>query len=787
MYEVVNREHFVAIIHFSDAMAQGAVTTRQQDENAGGIELRLSNVRKLHSIYLAFAQELHLGEPPAKSLASIAAGTDPQAVKALEEWMDAIDAKIQARELRLALQNTKLATSEPGMHALLARYLGKEMKAVADKAKIDFLLAQYFAFSAPTALHNRPVSFADVAGVLQPIIGPFPVQRSHWVDDIEKLVQELGKANSLRDVRERGIIERGRTIKAQMGEEFARPEHLIACTWLNYLLRRRCSELMKLDLRDIDASLQKLAQRGVSSLDCAAAQMAKAEPIAKLRETCCTWAPPTGSDYAAAPPFTRVLALLSIVDEALQKSEQASATKVAAAHGVPIPDTPATMATSSAGGAQQQSHEGSTHAAIPHTQQSGAVHEEYEQLSSDLLDLKADFRAVVERLRESMGEQTEKLREENKQVLDGLAELKDEQARVSSELGELKTEYSAVAERLCELEAEVQVQAAGKPQPGADRPHAASAQPKRMASESSQLHSQVAELKSEYHAVVERVCELEAQLQTLGNSFSNLAAKQIEAPKINTKPGAAAQAPATAQARPPASPARPAGEVNKAAAPQKPVAKQVPKPAPAAAPPAPAVAKAPETQTAKAGETTKAAPTPKVESRPSLGAAQPQAQPQQPQQPKTGGDFNSEIHGREEQLGSALGAIESLKRRVVASNLKLNGVTVFLTASEIRAFLEEPTAVSQLVRAGVAARYYLAEAAKAAEKSGRFEGLEHLLEGIKEILAALQAGAAAGADAEALMETSKLLNKNLNQANELLARMKAPKPTAEVAASNQPS
>lgn len=778
-------------------MAQAAVTTRQQDESAGGIELRLSNVRKLHSIYLAFAQELHLGEPPAKSLASIAAGTDPQAVKALEEWMDAIDAKIQARELRLALQNTKLATSEPGMHALLARYLGKEMKAVADKAKIDFLLAQYFAFSAPAALHNRPVSFADVAGVLQPIIGPFPVQRSHWVDDIEKLVQELGKANSLRDVRERGIIERGRTIKAQMGNEFARPEHLIACTWLNYLLRRRCSELMKLDLRDIDASLQKLAQRGVSSLDCSAAQMAKAEPIAKLRETCHTWAPPTSSDYAAAPPFTRVLALLSIVDEALQKSEQASATKAVAAHGAPIVVPPATMAISSAAGAQQQSHEGSAHAGLPDTQESGALHEDYQQLSSDLLDLKADFRAVVERLRESMGEQTEKLRDESKQVLDGLAELKNEQARVSSELGELKTEYAAVAERLCELEAEVH--AAGKSRPGAAGSHAASAQPKPMASELSQLHAHLAEMKSEYHAVVERVCELEAQLQTLGNSFSNLAAKQIETPKINAKPAAAAQATASTQPRPPAPPARPAGEISQAAAAQKPVAKQAPKPAPAAAPQAPAVAKAAETKTTKAGESTKAAPTPKVESRPSLGDDQPQAQPQparpqpaqpqqaQPQQAQASGDFDSEIHRREEQLGSALGAIESLKRRVVASNLKLNGVTLFLTASEIRAFLEEPTAVSQLVRAGVAARYYLAEAAKAAEKSGRFEGLEHLLEGIKEILAALQAGAAAGADAEALMETSKLLNKNLIQANELLARMKAPKPSAEVAASNQPS
>ncbi len=765
-------------------MAQGAVTTRREDEIAGGMELRLSNVRKLHPIYLAFAQELHLGEPPAKLLASVAAGTDPQAAKALEEWMDAIDTKIQARELRLALQNTKLATSEPGMHALLARYLGKEMKSVADKAKIDFLLAQYFAFSAPAALHERRVTFADVAGVVQPIIGPFPVQRSHWVDDIEKLVQELGKANSLRDVRERGIIERGRTIKAQMGDEFARPEHLIACTWLNYLLRRRCSELMKLDLRDIDASLQKLAQRGVGSLDCSAAQMGKAEPIAKLRETCRTWAPPTSSDYAAAPPFTRVLALLSIVEEALRESEQASATKSAAAHGAPMAAKPATTARLS-GGAQQQSHEGSAHSPMANTQESGPLLEEDQQLSSDVLHLKADFRAVVERLRESMGEQADKLRDEIKRLPDALAELKDEQARVSSELGELKTEYGAVAERLCELEGEV---VAGKPQAGAGGTHAVSARTKPTTSELLHLHAQVEELKSEYHAVVERVCELEAQLQTLANSFSNLAAKQIEAPKINARAGAAGQAPASAQPpRPSAPPARPAGEISKAAAPQKPVAKQAPKTAAPAAPQAPAAPKPAET--AKAGESTKAAPSATVEPRPSESAGQVQAQPQpaQPQQPQLSGDFEREILGREEQLGSALSAIESLKRRVVASNLKLNGVTVFLTASEIRAFLEEPTAVSQLVRAGVAARYYLAEAAKMADKSGHFEALEHLLSEIREMLTALQTGAAAGGEAEALMETSKLLSKNLIQANELLTRMKAPKPAAEVAASNQAS
>ncbi|HXZ81398.1 MAG TPA: hypothetical protein VEG30_15830 [Terriglobales bacterium] len=278
-----------------------------------------ADLAKLLSIYTQFADHFGLEPAPAHD-ASAAARALPQ----VEQWMDRLDQSVQTYQLRLLTQSSALGDSSEKIRVLLGRYLDKRVKSAADRGKIDFLLAHYFGAQAPKEFHTREVSLADVAEVLLPIIGRVPRSELEQNPKLEDLVTALAESKSLEELKERAIMDRARSFKAGLGNEYLLPANLVACTRLNYLLRRRCSELMKSDLAAIEADLDQLAMMGEECVDCTAANLSAIEPISSVKEICQRWQAPRVSEYGTETPYAQVLALKKAVTRAVRKAESAA-------------------------------------------------------------------------------------------------------------------------------------------------------------------------------------------------------------------------------------------------------------------------------------------------------------------------------------------------------------------------------------------------------------------------------------------------------------------------------
>ncbi|HMK30233.1 MAG TPA: hypothetical protein VK473_11150 [Terriglobales bacterium] len=278
-----------------------------------------ADLAKLLSIYTQFADHFGLEPSPVHDPAAAA-----RSLTQVEQWMDRIDQNIQTYQLRLLTQSSALGDSGEKIRVLLGRYLDKRVKSAADRGKIDFLLAHYFGAQAPKGFHTREVSLADVAEVLLPIIGRVSRIELEQNPKLEELVTALADSRSLEELKDRAIMDRARSFKAGLGNDYLLPGNLVACTRLNYLLRRRCSELMKSDLATIEADLDQLAMMGEESVDCTAANLSAIEPVASVKEICHRWQAPRVSEYGTETPYAQVLALKKAVARALRKAESAA-------------------------------------------------------------------------------------------------------------------------------------------------------------------------------------------------------------------------------------------------------------------------------------------------------------------------------------------------------------------------------------------------------------------------------------------------------------------------------
>ena len=282
---------------------------------APDLATRSQIVKRLFPIYHLFTERFGLPEPPISDARALKANTDVAVITSTEMWMDELDRKIDAFQVRSVVQSSNVGASELRILALLERLLAKPNPDNADRSKIDFLLAQLLATRLSLHSEHTP-TLAEVAEVLEPVTGKADTVNS--IPALETLITDLLAAQRLRDIKQKSIIERGREAKNELGNNSLRPENLVACSRFNFLLRKRCFELMKEEVKLTQAGLKRLSDRGVHTLDCTAAKMAGAENIEGLMEICRTWQERKADDYAHDNPFSQVLALQEIVERAAE-------------------------------------------------------------------------------------------------------------------------------------------------------------------------------------------------------------------------------------------------------------------------------------------------------------------------------------------------------------------------------------------------------------------------------------------------------------------------------------
>jgi hypothetical protein len=278
----------------------------------------------VYPLYAALAAQFNLAAAPNPAGELPPARPTRQIFDRHVEWMNAIDAKVLAYQIRQIPSET-LNASEQSLRAFILRQLRKPDKSVVDRDKIDLLLVQYFALCAPEELYRNPITLVDVARVLAPVLpagDPTPLE---WCAPLDDILDKLSHCRSLRDLLEHGLLEKGRMLKDSAGDMFYDPAALVAFCRFNFVLRRTFIYLLHADLAAVKQAVTALEMKGIKTADCRRAGFSAAETLVHLRHFCENWRQPFQKDYTESSvthAFEQLLALRADLEDALARQKK---------------------------------------------------------------------------------------------------------------------------------------------------------------------------------------------------------------------------------------------------------------------------------------------------------------------------------------------------------------------------------------------------------------------------------------------------------------------------------
>jgi hypothetical protein len=282
--------------------------------------------RVLYPTYSALAREFVIDLTPCNDLDAGVEQPPEESIEHARQWLNQMDERIQIHQLRQFLQTTTRVTPQL-LQTLLLHHLHKDEKSPADRDKIDFLLVQLFSLASPSRLEDSSVTLEYVARTLSPVLGAVDTTVPVWLQPLDKVLQSAQTAKTLNELLHSGILEQGRKIKIQSGENYFLPVAMVSFARFSFLMRRSFFRLMHQDLNAIFDGLRELEQKGVTSIDCRRAQFSADEPILRLRMICQSWKVMFQAEYSSGQPLRMLVDLRAAIDDALgrgtAKSSQA--------------------------------------------------------------------------------------------------------------------------------------------------------------------------------------------------------------------------------------------------------------------------------------------------------------------------------------------------------------------------------------------------------------------------------------------------------------------------------
>jgi hypothetical protein len=321
------------------------------------------DARLIYPIYRGITGRFALELPACRELESPVDSAKPEAVTAVQQWLQKAGDVIQVHQLRLFLQASSLST-EASLGALIRHLVKKQTRSDADQDKLDFLLVQYFAQCAPADLLHTP-SMQDVAAVLRPVLGELAGGQPEWLAALEDAATRLGRCRQLRELLQQGILAEVRKIKAAAKEAYFGTAALVAFARINFLTRQTFVRLMQTDLDAVCTGVRKLQKAGVKVINCEQAQLSSAEPLEHVLELALQGKKPFQTEYSAGNPFTKMAALRTAVDKAVVQLAPALSTKVSPAKSAHAPAAPASTGKSTVAATARAQIPAATRAAQP--------------------------------------------------------------------------------------------------------------------------------------------------------------------------------------------------------------------------------------------------------------------------------------------------------------------------------------------------------------------------------------------------------------------------------------
>lgn len=277
------------------------------------------HARRLYVVYSALLERYALGLPPCRDLESPVDRAQPEVIKRVWQWFAQMDERVHVHQLRQLMQTTPLGTEE-NLRAVIQHHLGKKEKTDADRDKVDFLLVQYLSSSAPPGFYEQDVSFEEVAQLLEPVLGEIEKKAPGWLAPLKEATQQLEKFTSLRDLLEKGTLDKMRKLKAGAGDKYFIATAMVALTRFNFMVRRTFVRLIAADLAAVRSALQELESRGVEYVDCSRAQLTADEPLENLKRIVGEWKKPFRAAYAAGQNFRELVEIRAALEAALAQS-----------------------------------------------------------------------------------------------------------------------------------------------------------------------------------------------------------------------------------------------------------------------------------------------------------------------------------------------------------------------------------------------------------------------------------------------------------------------------------
>jgi hypothetical protein len=298
------------------ALAEGAPST---------LLVSWRKLRHLLPVYTAIASSFNFSPPPCSDLSEVEMD-DAEAVLHIARWIDGIDAVSQAQHLRTVLQDLDVCSSDMCVHTWLQHFISKPARTAADRDKIDFLLSHYLRVNLPPSLQEGKPNYSAMKAVLEPVLGGCGAELPEEARELEELVGIAERCRTLAEFERSGVIRRGRELKLRAGDLYFTPPFLLCFTHFNAVVRRECTRLMNSDLKFAGEALERLEQRGITHIDCTAANWSDHEPVDELKNKWATWEV-LENDYSK-DFFANLIGFRSVLEEALARSIELSMTSV---------------------------------------------------------------------------------------------------------------------------------------------------------------------------------------------------------------------------------------------------------------------------------------------------------------------------------------------------------------------------------------------------------------------------------------------------------------------------
>jgi hypothetical protein len=229
-----------------------------------------------------------------------------------ERWMDQVDVQTTPVNLRRFLQAEDNKCNEASFRALAQRFRQQR-----SNDKLFIVVAEYLYRCAPDWFQDQAsVSMADVADVLEPVLGP-AAELPSWLPQLEDLISELCAYEHLHELARNGIFDRGRQLKARVGSSGMDTMSLVAFARFNYVLRRTFTTLWEAELWWIEQALNELESRADFFVDCSEIGLSPIVPTNELFKMVCDWKRPSFSDYAGDVTYQKVQKIRQILETAL--------------------------------------------------------------------------------------------------------------------------------------------------------------------------------------------------------------------------------------------------------------------------------------------------------------------------------------------------------------------------------------------------------------------------------------------------------------------------------------